>query len=87
MNCNCGVYNEEFIENLKSQIDGKLAYVTNRDIANNKYNLGINENILDYEFLNTYSNILEKILKCTDCFADLNVEDIISQIKNKISII
>jgi len=87
MNCECGNYNEEFIQNLQNQIYIKLAYVTNRDLANIKYNLGMKEDVLDYSLLNTYAEILDKIMKCSTCFGCMKIEDVVSQIKNKLVLI
>lgn len=87
MNCECGNYDEEFILHLQSQIYTKLAYVTNRDLANIKYNLGIECNVLDFQLLNTYAEMLDKLLQCSTCYSCIKIEDVISQIKNKISLI
>lgn len=87
MNCECGNYDSKFIENLQSQIYTKLAYVTNRDLANIKYNLGMECDVLDFQMLDEYAEILDKILQCTTCFQGQKIEDVVSQIKNKISLI
>lgn len=87
MNCECGNYNEEFILSLQSQVYSKLAFVTNRDIANIKYNLGMKEDVLDYQLLDTYASILDKILSCSTCYECMKIEDVVSQIKNKLSVI
>lgn len=85
MDCNCGVYNEAFIENLRSEVLDKIAYITNRDIANQKYNLGLKEELNEYNLLPDYIVILDKILKCSTCYRGFKIEDIISQIKNQLT--
>ena len=79
-----GNVDSTFIQDLITEIQVKIAYVTNRNIANIKYNLGMNEDVDDYFFLPQYIQILEGILSCENCYKDEKIQDIISQIKNQL---
>lgn len=82
-----GNINAEFIDGLIEEIQVKIAYVTNRDIANIKYNLGINEDVDDYFFLPQYIEILNGILACNKCYESEQIQNIVSNIKNQLVVI
>ena len=81
----CGNYNEEFICDLLKQVDNKIALVTVRDYKNSAYNLGLKKYVNNYSYLIDIHNILTKILKCNTCYADVNIEDVVSMVKNKLN--
>lgn len=81
----CGNYNDEFICDLLKQVDDKIALVTNKDYKNSIYNLGLKAEATDYSDLMDVSNILNKILKCHSCYADIEIEDVISMAKDKLN--
>ena len=81
----CGNYNEEFICDLLKQVDDKIALVTNKDYKNSVYNLGMDFYATEYSDLIDIHNILNKILKCNSCYEDVNIEDVVSMVKNKLN--
>lgn len=81
----CGNYNDEFICNLQKEVQSKIALVTNKDYKNQIYGLGLKSNLAKYEDLLDASNILDKILKCASCYSDINIEDVVSMVKSKLS--
>lgn len=81
----CGNYNEEFVCNLKKQVDNKIALLSNKDYKNNVYVLGFKSQVSTHTDLITISEILDKILKCSSCYCDIDIEDVISIAKNKIN--
>lgn len=81
----CGNYNEEFLCNLLSQVDDKIALVSNRDYKDKIYNLGINKDASNYTDLLEYSRILNRILKCNTCYEDVDLESTVSNIKSMLN--
>lgn len=81
----CSNYNDEFICNLLKQVDDKIALVTNKDYKNQIYDLGMKFQATNYSDLIDISNILNKILKCNSCYADIEIEDVVSMVKDKLS--
>jgi len=81
----CGNYNDEFICNLLKQVDSKIALVTNKDYKNNVYNLGLKSNATEHSDLIDIHNILNKILKCNSCYEDIDIEDVVNLVKNKLN--
>ena len=84
---NYGNFDNRFIEDLKSEISTKIAFLTNRDIANIKYNIGLNEDVTDYFFLPQYLEILDGILKCNKCYEFEQIASIVQNIKNQLVVI
>lgn len=78
-------YNSDFICNLLKEVDNKIAFGADKDYKNQIYVLGLNVNLMHYEDLTELSEILDRVLKCEDCYADLDIEDIINKVKNKIN--
>jgi hypothetical protein len=81
----CGNYNEQFICDLLKQVSDKIAFVTTRDYKNSAYNLGLKKYVTDYSDLLDIYQILNKILKCHSCYEDVNIEDVVSLVKNKLN--
>mgnify|MGYP003331309754 CR=1 FL=1 len=81
----CGNYNEEFICDLLKQVDNKIALVTNKDYKNSVYNLGLKSKAINHGDLIDIHNILNKILKCHSCYEDIDIEDVVSMVKNKLN--
>jgi len=81
----CGNYNEEFICDLLSQVDNKIALVTTKDYKNSIYNLGMRFQATNYSDLIDIHNILNKILKCHSCYEDVDIEDVVSIVKDKLN--
>lgn len=81
----CGNYNEEFICDLKNQVLAKIAFVTNKDYKNQIYNLGLKGNLTKQEDLIDIYNILDKILKCASCYEGIEIADVVSMVKTKLS--
>lgn len=81
----CGNYNEEFICSLQKQVLDKIAFVTNKDYKNQVYSLGLNTNLAKQEELLDIYNILDKILKCTSCYGEIEIADVVSMVKTKLS--
>ena len=81
----CSNYDEHFILGLKKQLLGKIAFETNKDLANLKYNLGLCNHVDATIVLTQYVDILDRLLECDSCLKEENVEEIISTIKNKLN--
>lgn len=79
------VYTEEFIKDLKNQVDIKISFIVNKDYKNSIYGLGKNINLGDKSKFIEYSRILENILSCNDCYKDIKIDDVVSMIKNKLN--
>ena len=58
----CGNYDEHFILGLKKQLLGKIAFETNKDLANLKYNLGLCNHVDATIVLTQYVDILDRLL-------------------------
>lgn len=78
-------YDGVFIKQLLSQVEGKIALVSNKDYKNNVYNLGHKNTLHTHSNLIDMRNILDKILECNSCYEDFNIEDVISTAKNLIN--
>jgi len=78
-------YNNEFICNLLKQVDNKVALGADKDYKNSIYVLGLKTNLDHYEELTELSEILNRVLKCEDCYKDLDIEDIVNKVKNKLN--
>lgn len=81
----CGNYNEEFICKLLSEVDSKIALVSNKDYKNSVYNLGMKFQATNYSDLIDIRNILNKILKCHSCYEGIEIEDVVNMVKNKLN--
>lgn len=81
----CTNYNEEFICDLLKQVNNKIALVANKDYKNSVYNLGLRFKASNYSDLIDIHNILNKILKCHSCYEDVNIEDVVHLVKNKLN--
>jgi hypothetical protein len=79
-------YNEGFIDNLKKQIQAKIALVSNKDYKNQVYSLGLSSHMDKYEDLLQLYTILDKILKCASCYSDIEIEDVVSLTKSKLNL-
>jgi len=78
-------YNEDELCGLLKEVNDKIALVSNRDYKNSIYNLGINKSIENYKDLLSMSSILDKILKCNSCYEDIDLEEVVSNIKSKLN--
>ncbi len=76
-------YDNEFLVCLQKEMEDKIAFISNKDYKYHVYNLGRDKKL--HTDLIDLSNILGNILKCNDCYADFNIEDIVSLAKNKIN--
>lgn len=75
-------YDESFICNLIKEIDDKISLVSDRDYKNQVYDLGLSSNAYNYTNLLDIRTILDKMLKCDNCYEELCVEDVVGIAKN-----
>ena len=78
-------YNNDFICNLLKEVDNKIALGADKYYKNNIYVLGLKTNLDHYEELTELSEILNRILKCEDCYKDLDIKDVVNKVKNKLN--
>lgn len=78
-------YTEDFVEDLISEVESKIALISNKDYKNNIYNLGLCNNLDIASDLIAVRDILNKILKCNTCYCDTNIQDVITIAKNKLN--
>ena len=78
-------YNNTFITGLLKDVYNAIALGAEKDYKNSAYVLGLNINLDKYDDLIELSEILERALRCEDCYSDLNIEEIINISKNKIN--
>ena len=78
-------YNTDYICELLTEVDNKIAFVSNRDLKNSQYDLGLEIDVTKYTDLIEVSEILKKILACSSCYSCFKIEDIISMAKNKLN--
>lgn len=78
-------YNDEFITCLLKDVDSKIALVSDKDYKNQVYDLGLNVNISNYTSLLDIRNVLDKVLKCNNCYEELCIKDVISVAKTIIN--
>lgn len=86
-NCpNCNHYTNDFLEDLKDQLKCKLSDIASKDLINRKLFLNnkFTVNIEDITLI-SYINILDEIIHCSSCYKDENIENIVSEIKNKLN--
>lgn len=86
-NCpDCNHYTTNFLEDLKDQIKCKISNIASKDLINNKLFLN-NKSAINLENITliSYINILDEIIRCSSCYKNENIEDIISEIKNKLN--
>lgn len=87
-NCpNCNNYTVDFLEDLKEQLKCKISNTASRDLINSKLFLNNKKPIIDSEDITlvSYIGILDEIIHCSSCYKDENIEDIVSEIKNKLN--
>lgn len=79
------LYNLSYVKDLQDKIDAKVAESVNKLLASKKNDLALCFNEEGVQKLSIYYNILEQIGYCNACFADMEVESIISLVYNQIN--
>ena len=79
------LYNNEFIDDVQLRITKVLAEFGNKDLANQKYNLGLTIYYEDYQYLGDYWKILQEIKECNCCYDNIQIPDLVNEIQNTIN--
>jgi hypothetical protein len=79
------LYNDEFITNLQFRISKALAEFGNKDLANQRFNLGLTIYYENYKYLGDYWKVLEEIKSCNCCYNNIKIPELVSQIQNTIN--
>jgi len=79
------LYNDEYITNLQLRISKALAEFGNKDIANQRFNLGLTIYYENYRYLGDYWKILDEIKHCNCCYNNIKIADITVEIQNKLN--
>jgi len=84
---NCNNYTIDFLEDLKEQLKCKISNIASRDLINSKLLLNNKKTPIGAEDITlvSYISILDEIIHCSSCYKDENIEDIVSEIKNKLN--
>jgi len=79
------LYNLSYVKNLQDKIDAKVAKSINKLLASKKNDLALCFNEESVQKLGIYYNILEQIGYCNACFADFEIESVISLVDNQLN--
>lgn len=78
-------YEEDFIKDLRKQVECEIASRSYKNLSNLKHGFGEKD---DYDQINLISllDILDTLLEgCNDCLKNSQIEDIVAQVKKEIS--
>ena len=78
-------YPDIFIKDLQKDVQKALAKTINKENSTRKLDLGLKVHTRDYLKLSAYNSILNNLLNCSTCNTGFTVEQIVSNIKNRIN--